>query len=110
MNSTGATTHAFHSPPPSLNTPTGNPVFVEELKPTYICQECRHVLHNPVQLPCGHLVCEDNCLAKLFRDSSEILCEYENCGTYINKTQVKFGFVLFFCPLELFHCFFSKHY
>jgi len=64
------------------------PEFVKELELINKCPQCKGVLRDPIQLMCGHLVCNNTCLENLFAGDTEIVCNYENCGMLIQKSQV----------------------
>ncbi|XP_048731916.1 TNF receptor-associated factor 3-like isoform X2 [Ostrea edulis] len=65
------------TPPNSLSsqTPAGTPEFVE-LDPKYVCILCNNVLHDAVQTPCGHRLCQ-LCADGFLKDSESKQCPYQ---------------------------------
>ncbi|XP_060067106.1 TNF receptor-associated factor 3-like [Ylistrum balloti] len=56
--------------------------------PTWsMCCQCNYVLTKPLQLPCGHLVCEE-CVDGLFGNETMISCHVDKCGDQIFKNKV----------------------
>ena len=67
----------------------------EEKRKKYMCVLSRdkpHIVHDPVQIRCGHLVCK-HCLEKTFIKQGEFQCSgtsREPCGEMIDSTQPRF--------------------
>ncbi|XP_062616340.1 TNF receptor-associated factor 3-like [Saccostrea cucullata] len=65
------------TPPNSLSsqTPPGHPQFVE-VNPKYICILCNNVLHDAVQTPCGHQLCQ-SCADNYLQAGGIRQCPYQ---------------------------------
>ncbi|OWF38674.1 TNF receptor-associated factor 3-like [Mizuhopecten yessoensis] len=57
-----------------------------ELPTQFLCGQCNGILIRPLQLGCGHLVCE-KCLDDLFGDSAKTVCQINGCGKHIHKNE-----------------------
>lgn len=58
-----------------------------DLSPSMECPNCNGVLENPLQLCCGHHLCE-RCLWEVLGDRDELVCQAKLCGEKSRRHEI----------------------